>query len=98
MVIDEDGSWDTNQGEEKKNVLTGELLISNKLFWFDVKIEGSNYDYFANCTEEEGKLFLASEILISLLNLDALPKKVKDFDKEKFKADMAFFLKPLAQI
>jgi hypothetical protein len=35
---------------------------------------------------------LASAILDSLSNLDALPRKVKDFDKERFKVDMkAFF-------
>ena len=42
---------------------------------------------------KESKRIVAVEILKSLDNLDIIPKKVKDFDKERFKADMYNFFK-----
>ncbi len=67
----------------------GLKIIEDRLFSFSLKID---YESLKNQTDEENRKMLASEILGSLSNLDALPKKVKDFDKERFKEDMiAFF-------
>lgn len=64
-------------------------ILEDKVFSFDLKLD---YETFKNQSDEENKKMLASEIIDSLSNLDALPKKVKDFDKERFKNDMkAFF-------
>ena len=38
------------------------------------------------------------EILNSLSNLDSLPKKVKNFDKEKFRYDLRLFFEDLGLI
>ena len=73
------------------NKLTGEPLIIEKQFSYSIKIQGEKFKSFIATTENESKKILASEILNSLYNLDALSKKVKDFDMERFKADMQQF-------
>lgn len=75
------------------NKFTGEKLEIKKQFHYSIKIDGNAYSNFVKASEEENKKFLATEILKSLSNLDALPKKVKDFDKERFKSDMEQFFK-----
>lgn len=60
------------------------------VYRYDIKL---NFEEFISTTETEGRKVLAREILNSLSNLDAIPKKVKDFDKEKFKSDMETFFK-----
>jgi hypothetical protein len=62
-------------------------------FSIDMKIDNEEYNNFISSSDIESKRILASEILKSLSNLDALPKRVKDFDKEQFKADMEKFFK-----
>lgn len=64
-------------------------IIEDRVLSFSKKID---YESFKNQSDDENKKMLASAILDSLSNLDALPKKVKDFDKERFKEDVkAFF-------
>ena len=64
-------------------------IIQDRVFSYDVKLD---YEDFKNQSDEQNEQTLASEIMESLSNLDKLPKKVKDFDKERFKKDMeAFF-------
>jgi len=63
-------------------------IIEDRIFCFDVKLD---YEKFRSQKDEENRKILASEILGSLSNLDALPKKVKDFDKNRFKNDMRTF-------
>jgi hypothetical protein len=75
------------------NKYTGEKLELNKYFNYSIKITGDLYNKFLTGTVEESEKILATEILNSLSNLDALPKKIKDFDKERFKADMEQFFK-----
>jgi hypothetical protein len=75
------------------NSHTGEKLEINKLFNYSIKIEGELYSKFTTSTDKESQRILASEILKSLTNLDVLPKKVKGFDKERFKADIEQFFK-----
>jgi hypothetical protein len=72
-----------------KHVRDGVEIVEDRVFSFSVKID---YETFKNQTDEENNKMLASKILGSLSNLDALPKKVKDFDKERFREDMRTFL------
>lgn len=62
-------------------------------FSIDIKIDNGLYDTFISSLDVESSRILASEILKSLSYLDALPKKIKDFDKERFKSDMEKFFK-----
>lgn len=76
--------------ELKEYVTEGVNIKEEKLFTYSLKID---FILFKNQTIQANKHLLALEILKSLSNLDALPKKVKDFDKERFKADMEAFFK-----
>ncbi|MCZ8169770.1 MAG: hypothetical protein ACK5RV_07820 [Flavobacterium sp.] len=75
------------------NKISGEKMEIEKQFHYSVKIKGENFEEFVSANETESKKLLAQEILRSLSNLDALPKKVKDFDKERFKEDLEQFFK-----
>ena len=75
------------------NKFTGTKLEIEKQFDYSLKINDKLFETFTNSTDEESKKLLAQEILKSLSNLDALPKKVKAFDKERFKIDMENFFK-----
>ena len=61
-------------------------------FGYDIKMD---YEPFLKATDEGSRKMLAQEILKSLSNFDKLPKKVKDFDKERFKADIEQFFREL---
>lgn len=63
-------------------------FVEDRIFAYDIKLD---FESFKNQTDEDNKKMLASEILDSLTKFDALPKKVKDFDKERFKEDMRMF-------
>ncbi|MCZ8319767.1 MAG: hypothetical protein O9303_13280 [Silanimonas sp.] len=71
----------------------GDDIIIKKSFSNDIKIDGEEYDDFITVSDEESKKILAKKIIESLENLDKLPKKVKDFDKEKFKETITDFFK-----
>lgn len=75
------------------NRITGEPLVIEKQFSYSIKINGEKFDEFIESTDEESEKLLAIEFLNSLSYLDMLPKKIKDFDKEKFKSDMEQFFK-----
>ncbi|WP_417266376.1 Imm44 family immunity protein [Brumimicrobium sp.] len=74
----------------KIKLLDNSIKELKGVFSYDINL---NFDVFVNNTDIENKKLLASEILNSLSNLDNLPKRVKDFDKEKFKSDLEFFFK-----
>lgn len=76
-----------------KNKYTGELIELNKYFNYSFNFSNEKYEEFIEASDEESKKILAYEIFDSLSNLDALPKKVKSFDKERFKADLKTFFK-----
>lgn len=75
---------------EKVKLLSGDTKELKGVYSYDIKL---NFQQFINSTEEQSKALLAREILKSLTNLNALPKKVKDFNKEQYKADMEHFFK-----
>jgi hypothetical protein len=75
------------------NRLTGDKIEIEKQFHYSIKINGAYFEEFVSANETESRMILAQEILNSLSNLDFLPKKVNDFDKEKLKSDMKTFFK-----
>lgn len=76
-----------------KNKFTGEPHRMFKLFINEFNFNNEEYDDFVDSSDEESKKILAKKILECLENLDKLPKKVKDFDKERFKEDMQHVFK-----
>ena len=76
--------------ELKEHITDGINIKEEKLFTYSLKID---FTLFKNQTRQANKRILSLEILKSLSSLDALPKKVKDFDKEKFKSDMEQFFR-----
>lgn len=73
------------------NKLTGLEMEIIKTFENDFKLDNDIYEEFVALSDEVSYKILAREILNSLTNLDSLPKKVKDFNKEAFKNDMKFY-------
>jgi hypothetical protein len=71
---------------------SGQKIEINKEFAIEYRIDNEIYDSFLKATDGDSKKILAQEILNSLSNLDALPKKVKDFDKKAFINDLEIFL------
>lgn len=77
--------------KKTKNRLTGVEMEIVKTLECDFKIDDVIYDSFVSSNEEESKKIIANEIIKAFENSIEIPKKVKDFDKEKFKSDMKFF-------
>lgn len=75
-----------------KNKYTGESLLLEKVFMYDIKIDNQEYEVFINTSDEESKKILAIEILKSLENLNKLPKTV-EFNKEQFIKDVEFYFR-----
>jgi hypothetical protein len=81
-----------NELEIIKNIfLDGNDTEIRNSFSNDIKIDDEEYDDFITVSDEESKKILAKKIIESLENLDKLPKKVKDFDKERFMDDLKSF-------
>lgn len=76
-----------------KNRITGEPMETIKEYSYDLKFDDELYDEFVNSADEECKKLVAKKILESFQYLQNLPTKVKDFDKEKFIADVKQFFK-----
>lgn len=70
---------------------TNQPIEIRKKYGYDIKFDYELYDEFVNGTEEESSKLLARKILESFSHLDKLPKKIKDFDKDKFKSDVEEF-------
>lgn len=75
-----------------KNKFTGESIELKKQIHYSVKLNNDEYEEFVNGSDEESKKILYKLLFDSLSNFDALPKKIKDFDKERFKTDLESFL------
>lgn len=74
-----------------RNKLTGQELEIKNQYSIEFKIDYELYDEFAVASDKESKKILAEKILESIRHLDKLPKKIKDFDKDKFKKDVEKF-------
>ncbi len=57
---------------------------------YSIKLD---FETFKNGTEEACKKLLAKEILNSLSVVESMKNKIKDFDLEKFKADLERYFK-----
>lgn len=76
----------------KEGIVSGIKVIEQKSFTYEIKID---YEQFYDSSENERVIFIIEQILDSLENLDKIPKKVKNFDKEKFKNDVKEYLSQL---
>ena len=70
---------------EKTRGLDKSSIIVEPTFTYDIKL---NAAYILKHDDTEIRKYFVSEIINSLSNLDYLPRKVKDFDKERFKIDL----------
>lgn len=80
-----------------KNKFTGENQRMVKTFVDYITLAPEEYEQFISSPDLFSLEVLKIRILASLIHLDNLPKKVKDFDKERFKADMLVFFKNFVQ-
>jgi hypothetical protein len=76
-----------------KNKLTGQSVEINKRFTQEIRISEKIYERLVVCKEPEARIIFAREIIIALDNLGAMPKKIKDFDRAAFKADLESYFK-----
>ena len=76
-----------------KNSYTNQMINFKHHFFCSITIIGDEFLALKSLSEEDFKKFLTRKIVESLMAIDKLPKKVKNFDKERFKTDMQNFLK-----
>jgi hypothetical protein len=81
------------QHEIKKSKLTGDTSEVQKMFQYEIKLNDIFLEKFSNSSIQESYSLLCNEILISLSSFDSLPKKIKDFDKKAFRADLEDYFK-----
>ncbi|KMQ59544.1 hypothetical protein ACM46_20930 [Chryseobacterium angstadtii] len=74
------------------NKYTGQNHRMYKLFLDDITLTQDEYEKFLSLSDKDSLDIVRNKITDLLENLDKLPKKVKDFDKDRFKLDMKFFL------
>lgn len=77
---------------EKIKSTKGTLIEIKGVFSHDIKIDNEEYDKFISVSDKESRKILESKILTSIAELK-LPKKVKDFDKERFRQDLEDYFK-----
>lgn len=73
---------------KKEMVVEGVPFILENSFEYDINLD---FETFKNDTEEECRLLLAKEILSSLSIVESMKSKLKDFDLERFKADLEIY-------
>lgn len=76
--------------ERKAEVHDGFPVEIKKSFSYDIKLD---FVAFSNATKEEMMGMLALQIMDSLIHLNLLPKKVRDFNSVLFKSDLEDFFK-----
>jgi hypothetical protein len=74
-----------------KNKQTGQQIEIIKLFDYSISFDDDKYNKFISISDEESEKMLVAEIVNSLSNLDKLPAKVIDFDRELFKKEVIKF-------
>lgn len=71
-----------------------EIRTIKNYFSNEFRIDNEIYDKFITGTDLESMKILANEIIKALKQVEKLPKRVKNFDKNKFTADLnSFFQK-----
>jgi hypothetical protein len=78
---------------QNKTNLAGEEIIIEKTFSYEIRFSDEQLYKFTGGDDSLSKKVMAIEILKSLSKLDEMPKKVKNFDKAKFKSDIEQFFK-----
>lgn len=81
--------------DEFGNPLT---TIIDRRFYFEAVIQGDLYDEILKAPNHRKEQILAECVVNSLFNIDKLPKRLKDFDKEAFKADFISLFRSLGLI
>ncbi|MBI3519892.1 MAG: hypothetical protein HY062_11110 [Bacteroidetes bacterium] len=79
--------------KDKKKIISQYTKVEynvERLLEYDIKLD---FETFKNGTEAECRRLLAKEILNSLSVVESMKSKIKDFDLEKFKADLESYLK-----
>jgi hypothetical protein len=79
--------------KSSKSKLTGEIIEVSKRFSYQIKLSDIQLNKLINGSEKESLKLIAIEIINSLNKLDKIPKKVKSFDKSRFKSDLETQLK-----
>ena len=79
------------ESKDSVSKLKGEIYQVKKEFSYEVKISEEILRQILNITAGEKKKLLIKELLNSLHNLKNLPKKVKNFNKNKFVNDIEIF-------
>lgn len=74
-----------------KNKFTGENHRMYRLFVDHITLKPQEYEQLISSSDLSSLDVIRNRVLASLVHLDTLPKMVKDFDKERFKSDMADF-------
>ncbi len=76
---------------ESVSYITGEPVRWewNKRFVIEIRFNNDVYDEFLKADDEQSKRIIARETLKALELLDKVPKRLKDFDKERFRTDVA---------
>ncbi|MDN5215688.1 hypothetical protein QQ020_26660 [Fulvivirgaceae bacterium BMA12] len=76
--------------ESKIETHDGISIEIKKTFEYSLRLD---YKTIINANDQRRMSLSASEIINSLDHFDSLPKKVKDFDRERFKSDLERFFK-----
>jgi hypothetical protein len=77
----------------KEVKVVNKTLVFDRVFEYEIWLKFSLFQSYTLEAEKRG--YLASEILESLVNLNAIPKSVKYFDKDLFQSDLEYILKEL---
>ena len=70
----------------------GKPYTIERYFAFDIKFDYDEYDEFITVSDDKSRKMLINKIIDSLGSIDKIPKKVKNFDRSKFKEDFGNFL------
>ena len=78
---------------ETIKLLDGRKLELKKTYVYDIKFNEEEYNKFIKSEVKEAENMIAKKIIDSLSYLDKMPKKINDFDKERFKHDLITYFK-----
>jgi hypothetical protein len=73
-----------------KGLVNNDIEV-RKTFYIEGRLDNDTYDLFVKSSDDTSLKILASEIMKMLPLVDALPKRIKDFDREQFKKDLESF-------
>jgi hypothetical protein len=76
-----------------KNKITGSIIEINKQFTQEIRIAQEIFEYLLTCSEDHAKKAFAYEVFRAVSDLESLPKKIKDFNRNAFRADLESYFK-----